>query len=84
MRRSIRRSSTGEQLVRYSRSTLRWIAAGRPERTDEQVTELLVICQACEHWDDGKCGKCGCRLTTSSGWSSKLRRATENCPVGRW
>lgn len=55
-----------------------------PERTDSQVAMLLDICQQCEWYTRGSCGKCGCRCNSGGGWRNKLRRATESCPVGKW
>jgi hypothetical protein len=62
----------------------RWIAAGSPMRTPEQSAECQAICQSCEHWKapkrrgKGKCSHCGCFL------ASKIRMATESCPLGKW
>jgi hypothetical protein len=60
----------------------RWIAAGRPTRTQEQIDTILAIhCEPCEHFKDGACGKCGCRINKSpEAWRNKLAMATEPCP----
>jgi hypothetical protein len=82
----------------YARAISRWRAAGRPNRTDEQVDSLLKICQACERFKDGHCThrNCGCSLMSaaseseswlgriSRGLANKLRMATESCPDGKW
>lgn len=70
--------------VRYARSTARWLAAGRPVRSDGAVQELLAICQACQHFQGNTCAVCGCKINTAGGWTNKLRRATEACPIGKW
>lgn len=79
--------SVTAQLSSYAAAVSRWLAAGRPVRTDEQVGELLAICQdnKCGKYRDGQCLACGCRVN-SSGWAltNKLRMATESCPKGLW
>lgn len=79
--------SVTAQLSSYAAAVSRWLAAGRPVRTDEQVAGLLAICQdnRCGKYRDGQCLACGCRVN-SSGWAlaNKLRMATESCPKGMW
>ena len=79
--------SVAAQLSNYAAAVSRWLAAGRPVRTDEKVGELLEICQdnRCGKYRDGQCLACGCRVN-SSGWAltNKLRMATEDCPKGMW
>lgn len=79
--------SVTAQLSSYAAAVSRWLAAGRPVRSDEQVGELLAICQdnRCGKYRDGQCLACGCRVN-SSGWAlaNKLRMATESCPKGMW
>lgn len=74
-----------DRVSRYATAVARWIAAGRPVRTDAEVEGLLAICSTCPHYRAGACGKCGCPANRSaSGWRNKLRMATESCPVGSW
>ena len=74
-----------DRLSRYATAVARWIAAGRPTRTDQQVESLLANCQACEHFDGSACRKCGCRVSASpNALANKLRMLTESCPIGRW
>lgn len=79
--------SVTAQLSSYAAAVSRWLAADRPVRTDEHVSELLAICQGnrCGKYRDGQCLACGCRVN-SSGWAlaNKLRMATESCPKGLW
>ncbi len=81
--------SIGSQLTGYAAAVSRWLAAGAPRRTDQEVAELLATCQACptNRYDAerGACNRCGCRVNTS-GWGlvNKLRMATESCPDGHW
>lgn len=73
------------RVSRYATAVARWIAAGRPTRTDQQVAALLANCEACEHYADGACRKCGCRVSASpNALANKLRMLTESCPIGRW
>lgn len=69
------------QLKQVTKSTARWIEAGSPLRTTEQLGECFDICRECEHYKPtpiATCGKCGCFL------SAKARMATETCPEGKW
>ena len=83
------RPSLGTQLTGYAAAVSRWLAAGAPKRSDEEVDDLLAICQACPtgRYDAsrGACSKCGCKVNASS-WAilNKLRMATESCPDGHW
>lgn len=89
------------KLVRvYVTATMRWEAAGRPVRTDEQVDAILADhCATCPYFADARCTHplCGCQIRSSAGerqqllsWLipaamlNKLRMATERCPDGRW
>lgn len=78
------------QLEKYGVAVAKWIARGRPKRTDDDVAGLLAVCQACEHYQphdekSGECGLCKCRLSLGgSAMNNKLRMATEICPDGRW
>jgi hypothetical protein len=65
----------------------RWIAAGRPVRSEERVAEIFSICQACERFRpgaselEGSCAVCGCRLRSTGGLFNKIQMATESCPL---
>lgn len=73
-----------EALARYVEATKQWMLLGRPVRTDEQVLEVLKICQGCDKYKDGKCSICGCLINAGGGWTSKARRLNEHCPLGNW
>jgi hypothetical protein len=76
----------------YAAAVTQWTAAGRPNRTDEEVSAILQICQACPHYkpvDDtkGHCLLCGCGCSAdASALTNKLRMATGHCPdqPARW
>lgn len=82
-----------QQTVSYTQSVAKWIAHGRPERSDEEVLKILDTCSKCKHFkirtiNDGtpvgQCLKCGCSVSISGGATNKARMATESCPIGKW
>jgi hypothetical protein len=62
----------------------RWKAAGKPVRSDEEVSEINGICQACEHYDAEwqQCKLCGC-FCRKRGLAefNKPKMLTERCPL---
>lgn len=80
-----------ERATKYSGAVLRWMAAGSPTRSKEEIARIFAICKACEHFVDNDrphCGLCGC--TCSEGTNpilNKLAMGTEEqCPDNppRW
>lgn len=73
-----------QEIKSAGEATAKWIAAGRPTRTDERQREILSLCHACPHLRKGKlgewCGVCGCYL------KAKVMMSTEKCPLNppRW
>lgn len=68
-------------VTKAAKATAKWIAAGSPLRTTEELGECFDICRDCEEYRPhpiATCGKCGCFL------SAKARMATESCPLGKW
>lgn len=65
----------------------RWEAAGKPVRTDEEVQEIIQICEGCEHYNAKakQCKLCGC-FCRKKGMArfNKPKMATESCPIGKW
>ena len=74
--------------MRYSRAVRRWVAAGRPVRSEEDVQNIFEIhCKTCEQYDQKKeaCVICGCRVRRRGlALLNKIRMATEGCPLGMW
>jgi len=68
----------------YGASLVRWVRAGFPTRTDEDVAQFEATCRACEHYRSGRCAKCGCRVSTGPAVVNKIKMLTEVCPVGKW
>lgn len=75
------------QVASFVSAESRWIAAGRPIRSEARVVEIFAICQACQHFRagaselEGSCAVCGCRLRSAGGLFNKIQMATEGCPA---
>ncbi len=72
------------QALSYAEAVARWIVAGRPTRSDEEVARIFEQrCQPCA--PNGRCPFCGCRVARD-GYTllNKIKMATESCPQGRW
>lgn len=72
---------------RYGRALSRWIKAGRPIRSEEDIATLYEICKTCRAFETetNSCKFCGCRLGTNSNpLINKIAMATERCPVDKW
>jgi hypothetical protein len=67
----------------YSKSVLKWIAAGRPSRSESECVRILEICKACEYYDSEKliCKMCGCGLGGKTPLTNKIMMPTESCPL---
>ena len=49
------------------------------DATDEAtIIERKKLCMACEHYDFGVCGQCGCFC------AAKVKLKSEKCPKGLW
>ena len=74
----------GMQILAYKEALSRWIKAGRPTRSQEEVDRIHKdVCTPCEWYDKEKkrCRGCGCKVTTSAlAVTNKLKMATEHCP----
>lgn len=77
-----------DKLKGYANAIKKWVAAGRPTRTEEEQKRILEEhCHKCEMYDRQKdaCMNCGCSLArTGNPLTSKLAMGTESCPLGRW
>lgn len=82
-----RMPGTVKLATRYGKAVARWIAAGRPTRSQDEIDALLAICQTCRQYNAeyAACAKCGCSVNSqASGLANKLAMATEHCPLGKW
>lgn len=74
-----------DRVSSYASEVAKWLAAGRPVRSDAEVENLLAICKACDQFDGAACRKCGCRINRSKwAFANKLRMATTDCPLNKW
>lgn len=63
----------------------KWIAAGCPVRSDDEIAARFAICSACEQFRrPSLCAHCGCQLRPSGVVANKIALATEVCPLGKW
>ena len=83
-----RSASFGQKVINYFGAIRRWVACGRPTRTQEEIESLFEQhCSDCERYDKDKhaCKNCGCSVSTDSEpLGNKLAMATEHCPLGRF
>lgn len=79
----------------YLKARRKWVAAGKPVRSAEEVAEIFAICQSneCGKFEPAKifsktkggCKECGCNLAQQTGrLFNKIEWATEHCPLGYW
>jgi len=88
-----------KKIANYAGAIRRWIREGRPVRTDNEVAEILKICQgdpessdpekqkSCKLYDaeSHSCLKCGCAVSADKApLGNKLRMKSEICPLGLW
>jgi len=71
---------------RYTRALSRWIKAGRPVRSEEEIKRIFEICcEPCEGYAEGTCRHCGCRVNLMAAATlNKIAMATEECPLEKW
>lgn len=73
---------------RYTRALSRWIKAGRPIRSENEIEDIYEThCKNCRAFDHetNSCKYCGCKLGTGTNpLINKIAMATERCPVEKW
>lgn len=81
-------AGTVDKIANYFGAIRRWVAAGRPTRTPEEVRQLFEDhCKGCERYDQKKhaCKTCGCAVAGEGDpLDNKLAMASEHCPLGRF
>lgn len=81
-------ASATDKIANYFGAIRRWVASGKPTRTQEEIDRIFnEHCSGCEKYDKEKhaCKSCGCKLSTKgTPLGNKLAMATEVCPLGRW
>jgi len=77
-----------QKVMNYSAAVRKWVAAGRPERTDEEIQAIYdEHCSKCSMYDKERniCNSCGCPANKDQpALRNKLRMGTEACPLGRF
>lgn len=72
------------QVNNYRLAITRWIKAGRPKRSDEDIKIIYEkYCKQCNWYDkkSKRCKGCGCRVVPKGlALTNKLKMATEHCP----
>ena len=80
--------SISRRIVTYAEAVIEWTAAGRPERSEEEVERIFKDkCSPCKSFDPDKnvCRRCGCRVAADGfALRNKIRMATQHCPKGYW
>jgi len=88
--------SAAEMAAGAAAELLKWIAAGRPRRSDEECRRIHLVCENCPggQYDraEDRCRRCGCALSedSSASWvlwigiPDAIRMATKHCPDGHW
>jgi hypothetical protein len=81
--------SKATQAVNFVTAHARWVAAGEPTRSADEISSLFSICEDCPakqflrvSKDLGRCKECGCWLKRQGTFFNKLSMATESCPLG--
>jgi len=72
-----------QMALKYSKAILKWSLAGFPVRNQEDIKHIYNdICLPCEYHINGKCKKCGCRISESTiALKNKIKIGTEHCPL---
>lgn len=77
-----------DKAVNYATAMRKWAAAGMPERTDDEISQLFDDhCSRCAMFDKerGVCNSCGCPASKDQpAIRNKLKMATEACPLGQF
>ncbi len=77
-----------DPVIQYVQALARWIAAGRPVRSDWEVMSIHAqYCHPCADYDTERevCTVCGCKARRGGmAVRNKLKMKTEICPLGHW
>ena len=81
--------SAMQRALNFADAFKRWVAAGRPRRTPEEIKNLYDNeCKLCPFFNEKKqtCGhsSCGCNLSDKDEFLNKLAWATESCPINKF
>lgn len=83
--------SLWDQAKNYKAARDKWVDAGKPLRSPEEIQKLFELCEQCPAKqfmrvgpDVGRCLDCGCWLKRQGNSFNKLAWPTEKCPRGYW
>ncbi len=80
--------SLATRILSYTQAVAEWLAAGQPERSDEEVQRIYKEqCEPCS-WRKRRtdiCRGCGCRVAAyGMAVLNKIKMATQHCPREKW
>lgn len=71
-------------IKRYMDAHTKWVKAGKPLRSSQEIKDIYAICENCQHFRKdlfgSRCGICNCRLHDTRKQLNKIAMATESCP----
>jgi hypothetical protein len=73
-----------KKVKNFAVASAKHVAAGMPMASDAEILRRHDICQGCEFFKDNSCQKCGCPVSRTKKYISKLSWADQECPVGKW
>ena len=80
--------SIPRRIINYAEAVIEWTAAGRPERSEDEVRQIFrQFCEQCKSFDAGRsvCQQCGCRVSRDGFVIfNKIKMATQHCPRNLW
>jgi len=76
--------SFGDKILNFAKSVAQHTCNGFPTCTPEQIEKRHSICLKCEFLKDNTCTKCGCPISRTRQFISKLAWADQECPIGKW
>ena len=75
----------------YEKERQKWIEAGKPLRSSEEIKQIHNICSKCVHFKPknkkkGTCTLCGCSIKKKGNLLNKAAWGTTECPDNppRW
>lgn len=74
----------GSKILNFAKSVAEHTANGFPTCTPEQIEQRHSICSRCEFLKDNTCLKCGCPISRTKQFISKLAWSDQECPIGKW
>lgn len=79
--------SNSKLITNYGKAVKRWIVAGRPTRSKEEVKRIYDLCASCNWFDSEsqRCKGCGCNVKPKGlAIFNKIKMLTEHCPRRLW